>query len=310
MICTVTYYKTCSNVVTTVDEPQIGSWISVVEPTPDEIEMLIDKFGLDTGFVKSSLDEEESSRVETEDNQTLIIVDTPYVETQAENTITYYTLPIGIIITESYVFTISLKDNPVLTDLSSGVVKGLQTNLKTRFVLQLLLRITARFLMCLKQIDKISNALEQQLHGSMQNRELIQLLGLEKSLVYFTTSLKADDVTLEKILRGRVIKLYEEDQDLLEDVLIEVKQAIEMANIYSRILSGMMDAFASVTSNNLNLVMWRLTTITIIMAIPTMIYSFYGMNTTGLPVAHTWFPTTVSLVVTGIVAFFLLKKKK
>ena len=144
----------------------------------------------------------------------------------------------------------------------------------------------------------------------MQNRELIQLLGLEKSLVYFTTSLKADDVTLEKILRGRVIKLYEEDQDLLEDVLIEVKQAIEMANIYSGILSGMMDAFASVTSNNLNMVMWRLTTITIIMAIPTMIYSFYGMNTKGLPIAHTWFPTLISVIITGVVAFFLLKKKK
>lgn len=306
----ITYYKTCSNALTVTEQPQIGSWISVVEPTQNEIEKLIEEFGLDTGFVKSSLDEEESSRVEIEDNQTLIIVDTPYAETQAENTILYYTLPIGIIITESYVFTISSKENPVLTDLASGVVKGLQTNLKTRFVLQLLLRITARFLQCLKQIDKISNALEQQLHGSMQNRELIQLLGLEKSLVYFTTSLKADDVTLEKILRGRVIKLYEEDQDLLEDVLIEVKQAIEMANIYSGILSGMMDAFASVTSNNLNMVMWRLTTITIIMAIPTMIYSFYGMNTTGLPVAHTWFPTVISVIITGVVAFFLLKKKK
>ena len=310
MIGVITYYKTCSNALTVTEEPQIGSWISVVEPTQAEIEKLIEEFGLDTGFVKSSLDEEESSRVEIEDNQTLIIVDTPYAETQAENTILYYTLPIGIVITDSYVFTISSKDNPVLTDLSSGVVKGLQTNLKTRFVLQLLLRITARFLQCLKQIDKISNALEQQLHGSMQNRELIQLLGLEKSLVYFTTSLKADDVTLEKILRGRVIKLYEEDQDLLEDVLIEVKQAIEMANIYSGILSGMMDAFASVTSNNLNMVMWRLTTITIIMAIPTMIYSFYGMNTKGLPIAHTWFPTLISVIITGVVAFFLLKKKK
>lgn len=306
----ITYYKTLGNSLTVTDEVQPGSWISVVEPTAEEIEKLINEFGLDTGFVKSSLDEEESSRIEIEDDQTLIIVDTPYAETQTENTILYYTLPVGIIITENYVFTISLKDNPVLTDLSSGVVKGLQTNLKTRFVLQLLLRITGRFLQCLKQIDKISNALEMQLHGSMQNRELIQLWGLEKSLVYFTTSLKANDVTLEKILRGRVIKLYEEDQDLLEDVLIEVKQAIEMASIYSGILSGMMDAFASVTSNNLNRVMWRLTQITIILAIPTMIYSFYGMNTTGLPLAHTWFPTVISLIITIVVAFILLKKKK
>ncbi len=307
----ITYYKTSANgSLTVTDEPQTGSWISVVEPTEEETAMLINKFGLDSGFVKSSLDEEESSRVEIEDDQTLVIVDTPYAETQTENTILYYTLPIGIIITEEYVFTISLKENPVITDLESGVVKNLQTNLKTRFVLRLLLRITARFLQYLKQIDKISNAIEQQLHGSMQNRELIQLLGLEKSLVYFSTSLKSDDVTLEKILRGRVIKLYEEDQDLLEDVIIEVKQATEMADIYSRILSGMVDAFASVTSNNLNMVMWKLTIITILMAIPTIIYSFYGMNTTGLPLAHTWFPTVLSVVVTGVVAFILLKKKK
>ena len=306
----ITYYKTSGTVLTELESPQPGSWISVVEPTPEETQLLIEQFGLDSGFVKSSLDEEESSRVEIEDDQTLIIVDTPYAETQAENTILYYTMPVGIIITDDYVFTISLKENPVLADLSSGMVKNLQTNLKTRFVLLLLLRITARFLQCLKQIDKISNAIEKQIQGSMQNRELIQLLGLEKSLVYFSTSLKADDVTLEKILRGRVIKLYEEDQDLLEDVLIEVKQAIEMANIYSGILSGMVQAFASVTSNNLNMVMWRLTIITILMAIPNMIYSFYGMNTKGLPLPFTWFPTLVSVIATGVVAFFLLKKKK
>ena len=306
----ITYFKTLDNALITLDEPMAGCWISVVEPTQDEIKMLINDFGLDSGFVKSSLDEEESSRVEIEDDQTLIIVDTPFAETQTENTILYYTMPIGIVITEKYVFTISLKDSSIITDLASGVVRNLQTSLKTRFVLQLLLRITTRFLQCLKQIDKISYAMEQQLHGSMRNRELIQLLGLEKSLVYFSTSLKANDITLEKILRGRVIKLYEEDQDLLEDVIIEVKQAIEMANIYSGILSGMMDAFASVISNNLNIVMWRLTIVTIIMAIPTMIFSFYGMNTSGLPVPATWFPTVLSLGATGAVAFILLKKKK
>ena len=306
----ITYYKTSNGVLCKTEQPESGSWISVVEPTAEEVEMLIGSFGLDSGFVKSSLDEEESSRVEIEDDQTLIIVDTPYAETQAENTILYYTMPVGIIITHDYVFTISLKENPAISDLYSGAVKNLQTSHKTRFVLLLLLRITARFLQCLKQIDKISNAIEKQIQGSMQNRELIQLLGLEKSLVYFSTSLKADDVTLEKILRGRVIKLYEEDQDLLEDVIIEVKQAIEMANIYSGILSGMVQAFASVTSNNLNMVMWRLTIITILMAIPNMIYSFYGMNTEGLPLPFTWFPTLISLAATGVVAFFLLKKKK
>ena len=137
----------------------------------------------------------------------------------------------------------------------------------------------------------------------------MQLLGLEKSIVYFSTSLKANDVTLEKINRGRVIKLYEEDQDLLDDVLIEIKQAIEMASIYDSILHGMVDAFASVISNNVNTVMWRLTVITIIMAIPTIVFSFYGMNT-DLPLPYTWFATLAAVVLTVIVSIVLLKKKK
>lgn len=306
----INFYKTVDNVVVKLDEPTQGCWISVVEPTDEEIRTLIDVYKLDSGFVKSSLDEEESSRVEIEDDQTLIIVDCAAAEKQAENTMLYVTMPMGIILTQDYVFTVSLKDNIVLSEMASGLIKNVYTNMKTRFVLQLLLRIATKFLQCLKQIDKISSQMEKQLHGSMKNKELIQLLELEKSLVYFSTSLKADDVTLEKIHRGRVIKLYEEDQDLLEDVLIEVKQAIEMANIYSGILAGMMDAFSSIISNNMNISMKRLTIITIIMAIPTMVFSFYGMNTTDLPLPVTWFPFVLSLIATAIIAVILLRKEK
>ena len=306
----INFYKTVDNVVVKLDEPTQGCWISVVEPTDEEIRTLIDVYKLDSGFVKSSLDEEESSRVEIEDDQTLIIVDCAAAEKQAENTMLYVTMPMGIILTQDYVFTVSLKDNIVLSEMASGLIKNVYTNMKTRFVLQLLLRIATKFLQCLKQIDKISSQMEKQLHGSMKNKELIQLLELEKSLVYFSTSLKADDVTLEKIHRGRVIKLYEEDQDLLEDVLIEVKQAIEMSNIYSGILAGMMDAFSSIISNNMNISMKRLTIITIIMAIPTMVFSFYGMNTTDLPLPVTWFPFVLSLIATAIIAVILLRKEK
>jgi len=272
--------------------------------------MLIEDYGLDSGFVKSALDEEESSRIEREDDQTLIIVDTPVSSVDDEETLLFYTLPIGIIITENYVFTISLKSTRIVSEAVNGSIRNLRTNLKTRFVLQLLLRIITLFLIYLKQIDKISSSAEQELHDAMKNKLIMQLLELEKSLVYFSTSLKANEATIEKIYRGRVIKLYDEDQDLLEDVLIEIKQAIEMSNIYSRILSSMMDAFASVISNNLNIVMWRLTVITIIMAIPTMVYSFYGMNTKDLPLPYTWFPMLVSLIMTTIVGGFLLKYKK
>lgn len=306
----INFYTSESGVIRQIESAAQGCWISVVDPNPQEIKELIEVYGLDSGFVKSSLDEEESSRIEREDNQTLVIVDTPVSSVDEDNTLLFYTQPIGIILTENYVFTISHKATRVIDEAVSGGIRNLRPDFRTRFVLQILLRIATLFLIYLKQIDKLSSAAEQELHDAMKNELLLQLLALEKSLVYFSTSLKANEATIEKIFRGRVIKLYDEDQDLIEDVLIEMKQAIEMASIYTGILSSMMDGFSSVISNNLNRVMWRLTVITIIMAIPTMVYSFYGMNTTGLPVAHTWFPSVLSLCLTLIVAFLLLRSKK
>ncbi|MDE6003843.1 MAG: magnesium transporter CorA family protein [Oscillospiraceae bacterium] len=304
------FYQTQDNSIKELEEPVNGCWICVIDPTAQEVQRLIDGFGLDSGFVKSSLDEEESSRIEREDDQTLIIVDTAMSEIQTEETILFFTVPLGIIITKNYLFTISLKDNQVLRDMMDGTVKSVYTHMKTRFVMQLLLRITAIYLQDLKQIDKTSYVMEQKLSSAMKNKELIQMLELEKSLVYFSTSLKANEVTIEKLLRGRTIKLYDEDQELLEDVLIEVRQAIEMSHIYSGIISSMVEAFGSVISNNLNIVMWRLTVVTIIMSIPTMIFSFYGMNTANLPVPDTWFPTVISIVITIITAYIMLKQKK
>ena len=273
----------------------------------------MEELGLDSGFVRSALDEEESSRIEAEEDQTLVIVDVPVVDdsvtdSQEEKTILYTTMPIGIILAEKFVVTICQKEFAVIEQMENGAVKNLQTAQKTRFLLTILLRVASRFLLYLKQIDRISSSTEKQLHQSMRNKELIQLLGLEKSLVYFSTSLKSDEITMEKILRGRIIKLYDEDQDILEDVLIEIKQAIEMCNIYSGILSGTMDAFASIISNNLNIVMKILTSITILMAIPTMVSSFYGMNVEGLPFPVFWMPILLSVVLTILVAIALVKK--
>ncbi|HRR76390.1 MAG: magnesium transporter CorA family protein [Ruminococcus sp.] len=296
--------------LTQCDEPTEGCWISVVDPTPQEVMDLIQTYGLDSGFVKSSLDEEESSRIEREDDQTLVIIDTPVSTVDEDQTRNFYTQPMGIIVNKDYVFTISLKETQILTEAMHGNIRNLRPAFKTRFVLQLLLRIAALFLTHLKQIDKISSAAEQQLHDAMKNELLMQLLALEKSLVYFSTSLKANEATIEKIFRGRVIKLYDEDQDLLEDVLIEMKQAIEMASIYTGILSSMMDGFSSIISNNLNIVMWRLTIMTIILEIPNIMFAFYGINTVDLPMPYTWFAITLTLFLTGITAFALMKWKK
>ena len=172
-----------------------------------------------------------------------------------------------------------------------------------------MLRIAGRYLQYLKQIDKISNQVERELRKSMKNAELIQLLEVEKSLMYFSSSLKANEITIEKIMRGRAIRLYEEDQDLLEDVLIEIKQAIEMASIHLNILSGTMDAFASIISNNLNIVMKVLASITLIISIPTVISGIYGMNVDYLPFANFWFPVTIAVVLM-VLAYGILKKKQ
>ena len=304
------FYKTVDNRVLQVNAPEPGCWISVISPTEAEVAYLSNDLGVEADFVRAALDEEESSRIESDEGQTLVIVDYPSAEElEDENrSVLYTTLPMGIIITKDYVLTVCLDDNLTINDMAEGRVKGLQTSMKTRFLLLALLRIAARFLIYLKQIDRISSNTEHRLHQSMRNKELIQLLGLEKSLVYFSTSLKADEITLEKILRGRIIKLYEEDEDLLEDVLIEVKQAIEMCNIYSGILSGMMDAFASVISNNLNIVMKTLTIITIVMAIPNIVFSFYGMNVSGLPFPIWWVPLALSVIFCTIGGIVLVKK--
>jgi magnesium transporter len=236
-------------------------------------------------FLRAALDEEEYSRIEVEDEHVLILIDMPTADKEDEHLV-YSTLPFAIILTEKNIVTVCLKDSYIIDQFEKNSVRSFYTTKRYRFVLQILFKISKRYLLYLKQIDRMSSDVERQLHRSMKNRELIQLLDLEKSLVYFTTALKANEIVLEKMMRLDAIKLYEEDEDLLEDVIIENKQAIEMATIYSNILSGMMDAFASVISNNLNVVMKILTSITIVMAIPTMIASFYGMNIAWLPIAN------------------------
>lgn len=301
------YYNTVNNIVVEENAPEDGSWISVIAPTEREINYIINTFELDAGFVRSSLDEEESSRIENEDDQTLIIVDYAVAEVDTMGkAVLFYTLPMGIIITKKNVITISIKDNNIIDELSSGMIKNINTNFKTRFVLQLLFRIATRFLTYLKQIDKLTTFTEKQLHATMKNQELIQLLDLGKALVYFSTSLKADQSTLNRLFKSHNIRLYEEDRDLLEDVLIEVKQAIEMSQIYSQIVNGMTEGIGAIINNNMNTVIRKLTVITILLAIPTIIFSFYGMNVEHLPlVGHPIYSILFAFAGTGIVAFFL-----
>ncbi|WP_420974721.1 magnesium transporter CorA family protein [Bacillus thuringiensis] len=262
-----------------IEEMQKGCWISVLHPTEEEIQYLVQTLNVDLDFIKDPLDDEERSRIEKEDNNTLIIVDIPTVRHDEEGNSIYDTIPIGMIVMPDCFVTICLEENPIFERFINQRIKGFYTFKKTRFALQLLYTISTYYLRYLKQINRKTIDLEHQLNQSMKNKEIFTLLGLEKSLVYFTTSLKANKIVIQKLMRNSTfLKMYEDDQDLLEDVLIENKQAIEMAEIYSHILSGMMNTFSSVISNNLNSVMKLLTSITIILSLPTMVSSFFGMN--------------------------------
>ena len=302
-------HKTINGKMQRLDSIQDGCWVNLTYPSEDELNTVAATLNVEPTFLRAALDEEETSRIDTEDGQTLIIIDVPSVE--KDDAVVYSTLPLGIIVTQKHIITVCLKETSILKDFQDGLVRNAETQKRTSFILYMLLQVAKRFLQYLKQIDKIYNYMERQLYKSQRNKELIQLLDLEKSLVYFNTSLKANEVTLEKILRGRIITLYEEDHDLLEDVLIEVRQAIEMANIYSSIISGMMDAFASVISNNLNVIMKVLTSITILLTIPNIVFGFYGMNIngSGLPLDQFWWiPLAIAGGLIAVIAVILKKK--
>jgi len=257
-----------------------GNWINMVAPNDDEIIEVCNKLKISEDFIRYALDNEEKARIDIEedDNTILFIVDISTREKEGDSLI-YTTMPIGVIfVRDDYLITVSIKENSIIQNMMKNNMKNIVTYKKSRFLLQLLYENSSMYLNLLKKINKETEIAESILKNSMKNRALLKLLNLEKSLVYFTTSLKSNEVVMEKTMRGKIIKLYEEDEDILEDAIIENKQAIEMAKIYSDILNGTMDAYASIISNNLNRVMKFLTSITIILSIPTMIASFWGMN--------------------------------
>lgn len=304
-------YRTDDTKVNELEEFMPECWIDLCAPTKAELDSVVKMTGVDADFLRASLDEEERSRIETEDGQTLILVDTPVIET-GESGHEYITIPFGIVLMPNCIITVCLKEAPITKDFYTGRVRGFSTKKCNRFILQLLYRNAARFLYHLRIIDKRSTELETELHKSMKNKELIGMLGLEKSLVYFSTSLKGNEAVLERLLRMSFIRRYPDDTDLLEDVIIENKQAIEMCTIYRDILSGTMDAFASVISNNLNIVMKILTLITIIMTIPTIVASLWGMNVM-VPFATNpfgfWIVIGFAVVLAAGVAIFMKAKK-
>lgn len=300
-----------TNITEETKDLKKGNWINMISPTEEEIQRVCAALQIKQDFIRYSLDEEEKARIDTEDddNTTLYIIDIPVIESDRTRRV-YVTMPIGVIfVRDDYIITVSQKNNDIIKDIKT---ENVITYKKSRFLLQILYANSKKFLSLLYKINKELESTENKLKNSLQNEGLLKILDLEKSLVYFTTSLKSNEVVMEKTTRGKIIKLYEEDEDLLEDAIIENKQAIEMAKIYSDILSGTMDTYASIISNNLNAVMKILTSVTFILAIPTLIASIWGMNV-ELPFQREplgFLIITVFSIIMCIVATIWLKRKR
>lgn len=287
-----------------------GCWVNVIDPTAEEISQL-EEWGVYPEYVQYSLDLDEMARTERDEDYVFILLRIPYYNGAAAD-IPYTSIPLGILVFSNFVVTICRSDNDINRILCNGKYRGLRTGKRYRFVLYALLETATRYLAHLREINKMVEVTEDRLQASTQNKELLELLKYQKSLTYFATALRSNELMMERLRRMQMFTQYEEDQDLLEDVLTENQQAIQMASIYSEILAGLMDAFASIISNNLNVVMKALAALTIILNMPVIVSSFYGMNV-GLPGQEDplAFANILAIsILLSIVAIFIFYKRK
>ena len=258
-----------------------GAWINIVDPTPYELKVVSNLTEVDPDFLRSALDDEERSHTDVEENSVMVLTNVPVFRGEDS----YDALPLAIIVTDEYIITVCLEETPVITEFNERTSRLFRTYKKTRFLFQILYKSATYFLRYLRQISKLSEEIEDQLRHDMKNSEILRLLELQKGLTYFNAAIRSNGAVLDKLLRmcnntslTPILKAYEEDEDLLEDVIIENKQAKEMVEMYSKILARLADTFSSIISNNQNLVMKFLAAMTIILAIPTVVSSFFGMN--------------------------------
>lgn len=291
-----------------LEEPAPGCWISIMPPfNKEELEEFSQRYEIPIDFLTDPLDLDERSRYEREEDVRLIIVNTPLLnELEEEIDAIFITVPVGIILTPDYIFTITSFENPILKRFADGKVKNFDPEDERLFVLQIFEQTVVRYLNCLKQLNLKRNMIEQELYDSSRNKELKQLLSIEKSLVYFVNSLSANELLKMKMKRSDLLNIRNDEDltDLFEDIIIDNSQALEMANVYTNILNGTMDAYSSIISNNLNLVIQRLTLITIMLMVPTLVASFYGMNV-GLPFQDSRYAFPIILLIAMVISLLL-----
>lgn len=283
----VQYFEKHKSKLETLEQSLPNCWINISPPfNSAELDNLATELNIPIDFLTDPLDIDERTRFEVEDEAKLIVVNTPALNEGGRDSLTLYiTVPIGIILTEEHIITISSYETAVIQKFIEGKVRGFQPSDFSMFVLQILEQNVYTYLHCLKDINVRRNTIEREVYESSQNRDLKRLLSLEKSLVYFVTALSSNALLKQKLQRMDLLNIQKDEDkaDLLEDIMIDNSQAQEMAHIYTNILSNTMGALASMISNNLNEVMQRLTLITIILMVPTLVASFYGMNVTDLP---------------------------
>ena len=303
-------YMTDDRVVYELEERREGAWIMLTNPTVEELQEVA-RDEIDIADLRAALDDEESSRIELEDGYTLILVDIPTTEFRHEAKM-YTTIPLGIILTETNIITVCTEETPILTQFVNKRVRDFSTKKKMRFIYQILFRTAAMYQSTLRVIDKRRTEIEEEIGDETEDKDLFQLHDLESTLVYFATSLRANAVVLERLTRYKRLEQFPEDMELLEDVIVENQQAVEMTSIYKDILNGTRELLSSVLNNRLNNVMKYLTTITLIMAVPTVISGLFGMNV-PVPLADKAFgfgAIVICAFVICILVLFVLRRKK
>ena len=307
------YFKNIDARTVAIDEPENGSWVIVAPPLKQaEFEQLSDALDIPLDFLTDSLDIDEKSRFELEDNVKLIVIKTPAENNSINESDAYYiTIPIVIILTHNQIVTVNSFDNAAIKKFLN-TFHNRHPEKRNMMVLKVFEKVVMNFLDYLKEINQRRNLLEQKLYDSNRNEELLYLMRIQKSLVYFVTALRSNELLLMKLERTNFLGLNEDEKEFLQDLIVDTSQALEMANIYTNILSSTMDAFASIISNNLNFVMKRLTSITIVLTLPVLVASIYGMNV-EIPYAHStyafYIPVTIAIVTAVIMSWYFMKKK-
>lgn len=311
--------KTDDGTLRHLDAVEPGCWVNACVPSSQEVKWLVDNLGIDNDFIDAMLDRDEISRIDKNEDasQALVVVDYPAAEDLDDkanpNLEQFDTQPISILLIENPSVVVTLTNAPcsIVEKLKSDRKLSIATGKRTRFLLDVLLEVSQSYIDALRVLEKQTMALERKMRKKQNNEGLMSMLGIEKSLLYMSTSLKSSAPTLQAIKNGQFAQLFDEDEELLNDVIVEYRQASEMCSIYTDVITRAMDAFSGVVSNNVNASMGVLTTITLLLSIPTVVFSFYGMNTNLLPMSDSWvFPMLLSVALAAVAVVVLLRWRR